>query len=114
MPRVKSSRRARHKKILKAAKGFRQARRVRYRVAREAVLHAGQYAYIGRKQKKRNFRALWIERLNAALREEGTTYSKFIDGLKKSNIILDRKILSDLANTEPEVFTKIVERVRSA
>ncbi|MBI2405684.1 50S ribosomal protein L20 [Candidatus Microgenomates bacterium] len=114
MARVKSPTRRRHKKILKAAKGFRQARRKRYQTAREAVLHAGQYAYIGRKQRKRNFRTLWIERLNAAVREEGLTYSTFIAGLRKANINLDRKILSQLAIEEPETFSKIVERVKSA
>ena len=82
MARVKSPRRARHKKVLKLAKGFKQARRRRYKVAREAVLHAGQYAYIGRKDKKGDFRELWIQRLNAAVREYGLSYSKFIAGLK--------------------------------
>lgn len=113
MARVKSPTSKRHKKILKAVKGYRGARSKRYQVAKEAYLHAGQYAYIGRKQRKRNFRALWIERLNAAVREEGLTYSKFISGLKKANIALDRKILSQLAIEEPESFNKIVERVKA-
>lgn len=112
MARVKSPTRKRHKKVLKAAKGFRQARRVRYRTAREAVLHAGQYAYIGRKQKKRNYRALWIQRLNAAVRDEGMSYSTFMHGLKSAKINLDRKILSQLAIEEPESFSKIVEKVK--
>ncbi|MBI4058045.1 50S ribosomal protein L20 [Candidatus Microgenomates bacterium] len=113
MARVKSPTRKRHNKVLKAARGFRQARRVRYRTAREAVLHAGQYAYIGRKQRKQNYRSLWITRLNAAVREEGLSYSKFIAGLKKTNIDLDRKVLSQLAIEEPEIFSKIVEQVKS-
>lgn len=114
MSRIKSPTRKRHNKVLKAAKGFKQARRVRYRVAREAILHAGQYAYIGRKQKKRNYRELWIQRLNAAVREEGLTYSVFMASLKKSNIALDRKILSQLAIEEPESFSKIVEKVKAS
>lgn len=113
MARVKSPTRRRHKKVLRLARGFRQARRKRYQVAHEAVLHAGQYAYIGRKQRKRNFRTLWIQRLNAAVREEGLTYAKFIAGLKKAQIALDRKILSQLAIEEPQTFSKIVERVRA-
>ncbi|HBL51623.1 MAG: 50S ribosomal protein L20 [Candidatus Blackburnbacteria bacterium RIFCSPHIGHO2_02_FULL_39_13] len=110
MARVKSPRRARHKKVLKLAKGFKQARRRRYKVAREAVLHAGQYAYIGRKDKKGDFRELWIQRLNAAVREYGLSYSKFIAGLKKAKIELNRKVLSEIANSDPETFGKIVEQ----
>lgn len=109
--RVKSPRRQRHKKILEAAKGFRDARRKRYKVAKEAVLHAGQYAYAGRKLRKRDLRSLWITRLNAAAREHGLGYSRFIAGLKKANIELDRKILSDIAVKDPNTFTKIVERI---
>lgn len=111
--RVKSPRRQRHKKILEAAKGFRDARRKRYKVAKEAVLHAGQYAYAGRKLRKRDLRSLWITRLNAAVREQGLSYSRFISGLKKANIELDRKILSDTAVKDPNTFTKIVERIKS-
>lgn len=114
MARIKSPTRRRHKKVLKLAKGYRQARRKRYRVAREAVLHSGQYAYIGRKQKKRNYRTLWIERLNAAIRDEGMSYSTFMHGLKNAKINLDRKILSQLAIEEPESFGKIVEKVKSS
>lgn len=114
MARVKTPRRQRHKKVLKAAKGFKQARSRRYRVAREAVLHAGQYAYIGRKRRKRDFRRLWIQRLNAAVREEGLTYSKFIHGLKTASITLDRKILSNLAVTDPTTFGKIVEKIKQS
>lgn len=112
MARVKSPTRRRHNKFLKLAKGFKQARRTRIQAAKEAVLHAGQYAYIGRKQKKRNYRELWIQRLNAALRDEGTTYSVFMASLKKSNIALDRKTLSQLAIEEPESFSKVVEKVK--
>lgn len=112
--RIKSPRRQRHKKILEAAKGFRDARRKRYKVAKEAVLHAGQYAYIGRKLRKRDIRSLWITRLNAAAREQGLSYSRFISGLKKANIELDRKILSDIAIEDPATFGKIVEKAKSA
>lgn len=111
--RVKSPRRQRHKKILEAAKGFRDSRRKRYKVAKEAVLHAGQYAYAGRKLRKRDLRSLWITRLNAAAREHGLGYSRFIAGLKKANIELDRKILSDIAVKDPNTFTKIVEQLKS-
>lgn len=111
--RIKSPRRQRHKKILEAAKGFRDARRKRYKVAKEAVLHAGQYAYIGRKLRKRDLRSLWIIRLNAAAREQGLSYSRFISGLKKANIELDRKILADIAVQDPETFSKIVQRIKA-
>lgn len=112
MARVKSPRLRRHKKLLAQAKGFRQARRTRYKVAKEAVLHAGQYAYVGRKDKKGDFRRLWIERINAAVRPEGLTYSTFLSGLKKANITLDRKILAQLAIEDPETFGKILEKVK--
>lgn len=112
--RVKSPRRQRHKKILEAAKGFRDARRKRYKVAKEAVLHAGQYAYVGRKLRKRNIRSLWITRLNAAVREEGISYSRFTAGLKKANIEINRKILSDIAIEDPKTFSQIVEKAKSA
>lgn len=112
MSRAKSPRRQRHKKVLKLAKGYRQSRRKRYKTAREAVLHAGQYAYAGRKQRKRQFRTLWIQRLNAAVREEGLTYSTFIHALKDKNINLNRKILADMAINDPESFSKIVERIK--
>lgn len=114
MARVKSPRRARHKKILKLAKGFRQARRKHYKAAKEAVLHAGQYAYAGRKLRKRDLRSLWIQRLNAAVRTEELSYSRFVAGLKKAKIELDRKILADIAVRDPETFSKIVERVKSS
>lgn len=113
MSRVKSPRRIRHKKVLKAAKGFVAARRKRYKVAREAVLHAGHYAYIGRKDRKHDIRRLWIERLNAATREYDLPYSKFISGLKKAKIELDRKILADIAVNDTETFKKIVEMAKA-
>lgn len=114
MARVKSPRRKRHKKLLARAKGFKQARHTRYKVAREAVLHAGQYAFTGRKLRKRDFRTLWIQRLNAAVREHDLSYSKFISGLKKANIQLDRKTLSEMAISDPDTFSKIVSQVKSA
>ena len=112
MARVKSPSARKHRKVLKQAKGFRQSRRTRIQVASEAVLHAGQYAYHGRKLKKRDLRALWIIRLNNAVREHGLTYSKFISKLKISKVELDRKILSDIAVTDPQSFKKIVESLK--
>lgn len=91
------------------AKGFKQARRTRIQTAKEAILHAGQYAYHGRKLKKRDLRKLWIIRLNAAVRERGVSYSKFMSGLKKAKITLDRKILADIAVNDPDTLSKIVE-----
>lgn len=107
--RVKSVSARRHRKILKAAKGFRQARRTRIQTAKEAVLHAGAYAYHGRKLKKRDLRSLWIARVNAGVRTEGVSYSRFIAGLKKEKIEIDRKILSEIAVSDPESFKKIVK-----
>ena len=112
MARVKSTSARRHRKFLKRAKGFKQARRIRIQTAKEALLHAGQYAYHGRKLKKRDLRALWIVRLNAAVREEGLSYSKFISGLKKAKIELDRKILADIAVNDPSTFKKIVAQIK--
>ncbi len=112
MARVKSTSARRHRKFLKRAKGFKQARRVRIKVAKEALLHAGQYAYHGRKLRKRDLRNLWIIRLNAAVREEGLSYSKFIASLKRAKIELDRKILADIAVNDPSTFKKIVEIVK--
>ena len=109
--RVKSVAAIKHRKILKRAKGFKQARRVRIKDAKEALLHAGQYAYHGRKLRKRNIRSLWIKRLNAAVRENDMSYSKFIAGLKKAKIELDRKILADIAVNDPETFKKIVAEI---
>ncbi|MBI2268449.1 MAG: 50S ribosomal protein L20 [Candidatus Blackburnbacteria bacterium] len=115
MARAKTgtTRHQRHKKILKAAKGFRQSRRTHHKAAKEAVLHAGQYAYAGRKLRKRAFRSLWIQRLNIAAREHDLSYSNFIAGLKKVNISLDRKILADIAVRDHRVFEQIIEKVKS-
>jgi len=101
-----------HKKIIKQAKGFRLGRKNIFKRAKEAVMRAGQNAYIGRKQKKRNFRRLWIVRLNAAVRQYGMSYSVFIDKLNKANVKLNRNILSELAINEPETFKMIVEKVK--
>jgi large subunit ribosomal protein L20 len=114
MPRVKRgvTARARHKKILALAKGFRGRRKNVFRIAKEAVMRAGQYAYRDRRTKKRVFRHLWIARINAATRSLGVTYSKFMAGLKKSGIDLDRKVLADMAVNDPAAFGSIVEKVR--
>ena len=112
MPRTKSLSAKRHRKVKKAARGYKHAARRRVKVAKEALLHAGQYAYIGRKLKKRDLRRLWIVRLNAASREYGLPYSKFIASLKKENIEIDRKILSDIAVNDSETFNKIVSEVK--
>ena len=113
MPRVKTgpTRSRKHKKIKKAAAGFKHARRKRIKTAKEALLHAGQHAYIGRKLRKRDFRRLWITRLNAAARRHDLTYSQFISGLKKANIELDRKILADIAVNDPATFEKIISEI---
>lgn len=108
--RVKSPRRQRHNKILQLAKGYRMTRHRLYKVAHEATTHAGQYVFAGRKLRKRDLRRTWITRLNAALRELGLTYSKFIANLKKAELNLDRKILSELATNQPAVFKQIVEK----
>jgi large subunit ribosomal protein L20 len=116
MPRVKRGviARARHKKVLKAAKGFRGRRKNVYRVAKQAVMKAGQYAYRDRRQKKRQFRALWIARINAGARECGLTYSRFMNGLKKASIEVDRKVLADLAVFDKEAFTALVDSAKKA
>ena len=98
--------------ILKQAKGYFGAKSKLYRVAREAVMKSGQYAYVGRKLKKRDMRSLWIVRINAACRENGISYSKFIAGLKKANIDLNRKVLADLAATDKAAFAKLVAKVK--
>ena len=98
---------ARHKKVLKKAKGYYGARSRVYRVANQAVIKAGQYAYRDRRQKKRDFRSLWIVRINAAARECGLSYSRFINGLKKANIEIDRKVLADIAVFEKEAFAAL-------
>ena len=111
MPRVKRgvTARARHKKVLKQAKGYYGARSRVYRVAKQAVIKAGQYAYRDRKQKKRQFRALWIVRINAAARLYGISYSRLINGLTKVNVKIDRKVLADIAVRDIESFGKIAE-----
>jgi large subunit ribosomal protein L20 len=116
MPRVKrgTTARARHKKVLKQAKGFRGRRGNVYRVAKQAVMKAGQYAYRDRRQKKRQFRALWITRINAAVRELGMTYSAFMSGLKRANIEIDRKVLADLAVMDKAAFAKIAGQVKAS
>ena len=105
---------AKHKKVLKAAKGFYGRRKNTIRVAKQAVEKAMQYAYRDRKVRKRNFRALWIQRLNAAVREHGLTYSRFIDGLIKAGVEVDRKVLADLAMNEPAAFGAVVEKAKAA
>ena len=104
---------ARHKKVLKQAKGFRGARSRTYKVAKQAVMRAGQYAYRDRRVKKRVFRSLWIVRINSAARENGLTYSQLISGLKKANIDLDRKVLASLAVNDKEAFSLIVQQAKS-
>jgi large subunit ribosomal protein L20 len=105
---------AKHKKVLKAAKGYYGRRKNTIRVAKQAVEKANQYAFRDRKRRKRTFRALWIQRLNAAVREFGLTYSKFIDGLAKAGVTVDRKVLSDLAIREPDAFQAIVSQAKAA
>jgi len=105
---------AKHKKVLKAAKGYYGRRKNTIRVAKQAVEKANQYAYRDRKRRKRTFRALWIQRLNAAVRPFGMNYSRFIDGLNKSGLMVDRKVLSDLAITEPAAFQAIVEKAKAS
>ncbi|MGB0087403.1 MAG: 50S ribosomal protein L20 [Rhodomicrobiaceae bacterium] len=105
---------ARHKRVLKQAKGYYGRRKNTIRVARQAVEKAGQYAYRDRRTKKRNFRSLWIQRINAAVRELGLTYGRFIDGLNKAGIEVDRKILADLAVREPDAFKALVDRAQAA
>lgn len=100
------------KKILKYTKGFRWSRKSKERAAKEALLHAWSHAFRGRKEKKRNFRSLWQVKINAAVREEGLSYSKFIGQLKNKNVKLDRKILADIAENQPQVFKKIVTQVK--
>ena len=102
------------RKILKAAKGYFGAKSKLYRVAREQVMKSGQYAYIGRKLKKRNFRSLWITRINAGCRQNDISYSRFIDGLKKANVTLNRKVLADMAVREPAAFAQLVEVAKKA
>ena len=116
MPRVKRgvTAHARHKKVLKEAKGYYGARSRVYRVAKQAVIKAGQYAYRDRRQKKRQFRALWIVRINAAAREQGLSYSRLIHGLKASGVELDRKILAEIAYSDGDAFKALADQAKRA
>jgi len=116
MPRVKRgvTARARHKKVINAAKGYRGRRGNVFRIAKQAVMRAGQYAYRDRRNKKRTFRALWITRINAACRELGVSYSVFIAGLKKASIDLDRKVLADMAVHDSAGFAAVVNQAKAA
>ena len=116
MPRVKRgvTARARHKKVLDLAKGYRGRRKNVYRIAKEAVMKAGQYAYRDRRQRKRQFRTLWIARINAASREMGLPYSVFMNGLKKASIEIDRKVLADLAVFDKAAFAQIVAQAKAS
>ena len=115
MPRVKRgvTARARHKKILVQAKGYRGRRKNVYRIAKQAVMKAGQYAYRDRRQKKRQFRSLWIARINAASRECGMTYSTFMNGLKKAGIEVDRKVMADLAVFDKAAFAVLADQAKA-
>jgi large subunit ribosomal protein L20 len=116
MPRVKRgvTARASHKKVIARAKGFRGRRNNVFRIANEAVMRAGQYAYRDRRNKKRDFRSLWIARINAAVREHGMSYSVFMNGLKKAEILVDRKVLADIAVMDKPAFSKFVEKARAS
>ncbi len=116
MARVKTAiiTRKKHKKIIKRAKGYYGAKHYRFRTAKQAVMKSGMYAYVGRKDKKSNFRKLWITRINAAARMNGLTYSKLIAGLKKANVEINRKMLAELAVTDMEAFKKIAEIAKKA
>ena len=116
MPRVKRgvTARARHKKVIDQAKGYRGRRNAVYNIAKEAVMKAGQYAYRDRRAKKREFRALWITRINAGARDAGLTYSQFMAGLKKAAIDIDRKVLADLAVFDKAAFSRIVEQAKAS
>ena len=116
MPRVKRgvTARARHKKVLDQAKGYRGRRSKVYRIAKQAVMRAGQYAYRDRRNKKRAFRGLWIQRINAAVREHGMTYSQFMNGILKAGVEVDRKVMADLAAREPAAFKALVDQAQAA
>ena len=116
MPRVKRGvqAHAKHKKVLKQAKGYYGARRKIYRVAKQAVIKAGQYAYRDRRQKKRQFRSLWIQRINAAARMNGLSYSRMINGLNKAGIEIDRKMLADIAYNDMPAFGQLAEKAKAA
>ena len=116
MARVKTAiiTRKKHKKILKRAKGYYGAKHYRFRMAKQAVMKSGMYAYVGRKDKKSNFRKLWISRINAAARMNGLTYSQLINGLKKANVVINRKMLAEVAVTDPKAFTEITNIAKKA
>ena len=116
MARVKTARitKKKHKKVLKQAKGYFGAKSIRFRNANQAVLKSMSYAYVGRKDKKSNFRKLWITRINAAARQNGTTYSKLMAGLKKANITINRKMLAELAVNDSKAFTELVKTANNA
>ena len=116
MPRVKRgvTARARHKKVIALAKGYRGRRKNVYRIAKQAVMKAGQYAYRDRRQRKRQFRQLWIARINAGARQNGLSYSKFMNGLKRAAVTLDRKVLADLAVFDKAAFAQLVEKAKAA
>ncbi|MCI8965049.1 MAG: 50S ribosomal protein L20 [Clostridia bacterium] len=116
MARVKTARttRARHKKVIKQAKGYYGAKHYRFRMAKQAVMKSGMYAYVGRKDKKSNFRKLWIIRINAAARMNGLTYSKLISGLKKANVTINRKMLAEIAVSDVKAFSQIAEIAKKA
>ena len=116
MARVKTARitRKKHKKILKRAKGYYGAKHYRFRMAKQAVMKSGNYAYVGRKDKKSNFRKLWIARINAAARMNGMTYSELINGLKKANVVINRKMLAEMAVNDMNAFAKVVETAKNA
>ena len=116
MPRVKRgvTARARHKKVIALATGYRGRRKNVYRIAKQAVMKAGQYAYRDRRQRKRQFRQLWIARINAGARQNGLSYSKFMNGLKRAAIELDRKVLADLAVFDKVAFAQLVEKAKAA
>ena len=116
MPRVKRgvTARARHKKVIALATGYRGRRKNVYRIAKQAVMKAGQYAYRARRQRKRQFRQLWIARINAGARQNGLSYSKFMNGLKRAAIELDRKVLADLAVFDKPAFAQLVEKAKAA
>jgi large subunit ribosomal protein L20 len=116
MSRVKRgvTARARHKKVLKLARGYRGRRKNVYRIAKQAVIRAGQMAYRDRRQRKRQFRALWIVRINAAARESGLSYSRFMDGLNKAGVTLDRKVLADIAVFDKSAFAALAHKAKAA
>ena len=116
MARVKTAiiTRKKHKKILERAKGYYGAKHYRFRMAKQAVMKSGMYAYVGRKDRKSNFRKLWIARINAAARMNGLTYSKLIAGLKKANVVINRKMLAELAVTDAKAFTEVCELAKKA